>query len=136
MRALRTATLLAGAGSLVAGTALLGAAPASASNICTIEVLSVTSRDLQDGDGQDEILLELGDDQYGVFTFTNNWTRNASLGRPRENFTGTVPYGLRERDWPTSREIDSSAAGCWAHTATVELEGAGALYELRYQVWE
>lgn len=135
-RKTRTALLLAGATALVGGATLLITAPAQAqaNSLCNFEVRSLTAWELQDGDGDDEIKFRLGDDTYGKFTFWDNWTRNNSLGFPDEDYHTTITFTLYEYDGVLRTTIDSDTVGCVVGTHTMDLSGAGAIYELEYRV--
>lgn len=95
---------------------------------------ALTAWELQDGDGTDEIKFRVGDNTYGAWTFWDNWTRNASLGYPDENYIGTITFTLYEMDGVLRQTIDSHTVGCSVGDHTMDLVGKGAIYELDYRV--
>lgn len=137
-RIARTAALFAAAIGLVGGGVVLTAAPAQASHVCNLEVVSLTSWDLNDNDGTDEIKIELDNDLYGPWDMPDNWTRNASLGQPDKDFlgSGTVDVTLYEQDL-TRQTIDSDPVSCSIlGNRTLSLDGNGAIYRMVVNITE
>ena len=132
-RKTRAAMLLAATG-LVGGFTVTAAASAQASTVCNFEVRSLTSKELQDGNGEDEIRFKLGDDTYGTWTFWDDWTRNDSLGYPDEDYIGTVAFTLYEMDGVFRQTIDSDTVGCSVGDHVMDLTGNGAIYKLSYRI--
>ena len=130
----RVAMVAASVIGLTGGVTAISAVPAHATTVCNFKVLSLTSRELQDGDGQDEIKFKLGDNMYGPWNFPDNWTRNNSLGFPNEDYIGHVRFTLYEENWPTKVTIDSHRFGCTTGDNTITLRGAGAIYDLEYRI--
>ena len=130
----RAAAILAATMGLTGGLTAISSVPAHATTICNFKVLSLTSHELEDGSGKDEIKFKLGDDMYGPFSFPDNWTRNNSLGFPNEDYIGHVKFTLYEEDWPTKTTIDSHRFGCTPGDNTRDLVGAGAIYTLEYRI--
>lgn len=133
-RRTRAAILLLSAALATSGLSVAVAAPATAARPCLIKVLSLTSWDLQDNDPQDEIKFDLGGDEYGMFTFPDNWTRSASLGSPTKHFNGSVRFELWDKDSVVKDSIDTAWLSCTAGTHTADLVGNGAIYELKYHI--
>jgi len=80
----RITALFAGVGLATGLMATVAATSASATTPhCKVTVTQIQAWELQDGDGQDEIRFELGDDTYGTYNFTQGMYRNQSLGSPR-----------------------------------------------------
>jgi hypothetical protein len=128
------AVLLAGIAGLALVMPAMSAAPASAASICDVEVLSIQSYELVDGDGQDEIKFELGDDEYGPFSFPNNWIRNDSLGHPHERTSGSsVHFELWETEYPFTTTLGTRSLSCTNgdHESVLEKNGGG--YILKYR---
>jgi hypothetical protein len=109
--------------------------PASAASLCKVEVLSIENFDLQDNDSQDEIKFELGDDEYGTFTFNFGQFRSTSLGSPIEiTSNSSVYFEFWEKDsvvrstigtrWLTCNDGDHESA---------PLNDSGAEYILKYR---
>jgi hypothetical protein len=112
----RITALLSSVG-LAAGlmsTVAVASASATTSH-CKVSVTQIQAWELQDGDGQDEIRFELGDDTYGTYTFGQGWYRNSSLGSPRpyEVTSGSsVHFEIWDRDYPATQTIGSAALSC------------------------
>ena len=110
--------------------AAVSAAPAQAADVCHLHVNSLTSYDLNDGDGHDEIKIKLGDGAYlGPWSMPDDWTRNDSLGVVHKDFTGSVNVGLYEQD-VARQTIDVDTVSCstsatapWSSTATAPSTG-------------
>jgi hypothetical protein len=129
----RVIALLAGTGLAAGVMSSASIASASATSHCRVEVTQLHAWELQDGDGEDEIRFELGDDTYGTFTFTQGQSHSTSLGSPTEETTGsTVPFKLWERDWPTKTTIGKVTLSCEDGPHDLDLEGHGAGYTLWY----
>ena len=102
-----------------------------AADVCHLHVNSVTSYDLNDGDGHDEIKIKLGDGAYlGPWSMPDDWTRNDSLGVVHKDFTGSVERGaVRAGRHPhrpstsTTSAAPSSATAPWSSTATAPSTG-------------
>lgn len=125
-----TALTLATTG-LAAGSAVLVAAPASATTVCNVDIVSVKARDVNDKDGRDEIKLKLGDSPYwGPFHFWDETYRSTSLGNLNKDFTSTVKLGLHEQD-VARQTLDEYTIGCTIlGERPLVLEGKGAIYEV------
>jgi len=135
-RIARTAALFAAATGLVGGGVALTAAPAQATTVCNLEVVSLTSWDLNDNDGQDEIKIELDNDLYGPWNMPDNWTRNASLGQIDKDFTTTVSVSLKEQDL-ARQTIDTDLVDCSIlGNRTLSLDGNGAIYRMVVNIIE
>lgn len=132
----RTAALFASTIGLAGGAVALTAAPAQAAVVCNLEVVSITSWELNDNDGQDEIKIGLDNDLYGPWDMPDDWTRNASLGQIDEDFVGTVDVTLYEQD-VTRSTIDSDPVGCGTlGNRTLSLDGNGAIYRMVVNITE
>jgi len=134
-RTTRALALTLAATGLAGGAAAVSAAPAQAADVCHLHVNSVTSYDLNDGDGHDEIKIKLGDGAYlGPWSMPDDWTRNDSLGVVHKDFTGSVNVGLYEQD-VTRQTIDVDNVGCTIlGDRTLELDGNGAIYRMNVTV--
>lgn len=132
----RAAALTAAALALAAGAVAVVAAPAQASHVCNLEVVSLTSWELNDNDGNDEIKIGLGDDVYGPWDMPDNWERNASLGQPDEDFVGSIDVTLYEQD-ATRWTIDTDTVTCnILGNRTLSLDGRGAIYDMVVNITE
>jgi hypothetical protein len=132
----RNAARFAAAIGLVAGGVALTAAPAQATTVCNLEVVSLKSWDLNDNDGQDEIKIELGNDLYGPWDMPDDWTRSASLGQLDEDFLGSVDVTLFVQD-VTRQTIDSDPVSCSIlGNRTLSLDGNGAIYRMVVNITE
>lgn len=110
------------------------ASASATSSHCKVEVTKLKAWELQDGDGQDEIRFELGDNTYGTFTFTQGQVRTETLGYPFEVTTGSsVHFDIWERDYPLTKDIGTTSLSCVDGKHHVDLVGAGADYELWYK---
>lgn len=129
--AVRAAALAAATSGLAAGTAAITAAPAHATTVCNVDIVSVQAFDVNDGDGRDELKIKLGDSPYwGPFYFWDETYRSTSLGNLNKDFTGTVKLGLHEQD-VTRQTLDEYTIGCTVlGRRELVLEGNGALYEV------
>ena len=118
-------------GAAQAAPALAGV---GAANVCTLEVLSLTSRDLQETGG-DEIKIKLAETKFGPWTFSVvPWERNASLNSPTKAFTGTIDVALREVDGVTYTTIDSFVTGYSLGVHDVVLDNSNTIYEMSYEI--
>ena len=99
--------LLAGALAASGTVAVLSTTPAQAVDTCRLKVHSIISSELQDNDSSDEIKFELGDDEYGVYSFPDNWRRHDSLGHPDEDFVTSVSFSLWDKDGVVRNSIDT-----------------------------
>lgn len=128
------AGMTGGAAQAASAQAAPAQAGVSAATICYLEVLSITSRDLQESGG-DEIKVKLAEDTYGSWSFNVvNWTRNASLNSPTKAFTGTLRVDLREVDAVTYTTIDSFVVGCWRGEDVLVFENSNTMYEVTYEI--
>jgi hypothetical protein len=135
-RAARTLAILMAAISVGAGVIALTAAPAHASTVCNLEVVSLTSWELDDNDGEDEIKIGLDNDIYGPWDMPDDWTRNASLGQIDEDFIGTVDVTLYEQD-ALRQTIDSDPVGCGIlGNRTLSLDSSQAIYRMVVNITE
>jgi hypothetical protein len=137
MRTPTRKTALLAAGALVAsGTAaVLSASSAQAVDTCRFKVHSITSWELQDNDSRDEIKFRLGDNEYGVYSWPDDWTRHDSLNHPVEDFTTSVSFRIWDKDSVVVDDIDTdTVTGCDEGWHTMDLEGNGAIYELEYEL--
>jgi len=129
----RITALLASAGLVTGLMSTVAIGSASAASHCKVQVTQLQGWELQDGDGQDEIRFELGDDTYGTFTFTEGAYRNTSLGSPTEETTGSsVHFEIWERDYPFTTTIDTASLSCVDGGHNLDLEGNGGGYTLWY----
>ena len=129
----RITALIASVGLVTGLMSTVSVVGASAAEHCKVTVTQIRAFELQDGDGEDEIRFELGDDTYGTFTFTDNQYRTNSMGHPNEDTSGsTVPFEIGDRDYPLTTTIDSAPLSCSDGTHVIDLEGHGAGYELTY----
>lgn len=130
-----TALLLAG-GLLASGSlAAMSASPAQAVDTCRIKVHTLTSWELQDNDSSDEIKFRVGDNEYGTFSFPDDWQRHDSLGHPTEDFINSVEVELWDKDSVVKTEIDTdTVTACVEGWHTMDLVGAGAIYEMEYEL--
>src|SRR4051794_10495901 len=122
---------VAGIGSVVLP---MSVAPASATSLCKVEVTSIENYELQDNDAQDEIKFELGDDEYGTFTFNLGQFRSSSLGRPTETTANSsVWFKLWDKDSVVSTTIGTRWLTCndGDHTSA-PLDDNGGGYILKY----
>lgn len=115
------ALLLAGAAGIGSVVLPMSVAPASASSLCRVEVLSIDNYELQDNDSQDEIKFELGDSEYGTFTFTSGQFRGPSLGAPSETITGSSVYF---RLWDKDSVVTTTIGTRWLTCNDGEHESA------------
>ena len=69
-----TALLITGALAATGTVAVLSTTPAQAVDTCRLKVHMIRSLELQDNDDRDEIKFELGDNEYGIYTFPDNWS--------------------------------------------------------------
>ena len=136
-RTTRALALTVAATGLVGGAAAVTAVPAQASDVCHLHVNSITSYDLNDGDGHDEIKIKLGDGAYlGPWSMPDDWTRNAPLGVVHKDFTGSVDVGLYEQD-VARQTIDVDSVSCSTlGDRTLRLDGNGAIYRMNVTVSE
>ena len=135
----------AGIGSGLAAFALvplLGAAAGSAQaagavQSCTIKIVSVKALDLQeDGQGQDEVFLRLGDSSTTQRTYFEGQKRN-TLGDGNDPFVGREKVRLVENDGPGNNDVlDTARIACAAASATSTLSDSGgdAIYQVRWLV--
>jgi hypothetical protein len=116
---------------LLGGAAALTAAPAHATTVCNVDIVSVKARDVNDRDGRDELKLKLGDSPYwGPFHFWDETYRSTSLGSLNKDFTSTVKLGVHEQDL-TRQTLDEYTIGCGIlGQRTLVMEGKGAIYEV------
>lgn len=116
---------------LLGGTAAVTAAPAHATTVCNVDIVSVKARDVNDRDGRDELKLKLGDSPYwGPFHFWDETYRSTSLGNLNKDFTSTVKLGVHEQD-VTRQTLDEYTIGCSIlGQRTLVMEGKGAIYEV------
>ena len=122
---------VAGIGSVVLP---MSVAPASAASLCKIEVTSIDNYELQDNDSQDEIKFELGDDEYGTFTFNLGQFRSSSLGRPIETTANSsVWFKLWDKDSVVSTTIGTRWLTCNdGDHESAPLDDNGGGYILKY----
>ena len=121
---------------IVAGAVAFTAAPAHATPVCNLEVVSLTSWELNDNDGEDEIKIGLDSDIYGPWDMPDNWERNASLGQPDEDFVGSIDVTLYEQDL-TRQTIDVDPVSCAIlGNRTLSLDGNGAIYRMVVNITE
>ena len=106
----RITALLASVGLATGFMATVPIASASATANCRVTVTQIQAWELQDGDGQDEIRFELGDDTYGTFNFTQGMYRNSrwvALARTRRRraraCTSRSGTGTTRRPRPSAR---------------------------------
>jgi hypothetical protein len=129
----RAALAAASMGLVAAGTAGVAATPAhAAQTVCNVHVDSLTSYDLADNDGVDEIKIKLGDSPWaGPYDFKDNWTKNKSLGNLNKDFTKSVVVRLAEQDL-TRHQIAQHTLKCTADlgTQTKSFVGYGAIYDM------
>jgi hypothetical protein len=130
----RITALLASVGLVTGLMSTVSVAGASAATHCKVTVTQIQAWELQDGDGEDEIRFELGDDTYGTYTFKQGWYRNISLGSPlpyEVTAGSSVPFEIWDRDYPLTTTIGSSSLSCvdGAHQHDYTENGAG------YTVW-
>ncbi len=127
----RATTLTVMATGLVGGLAALTAAPAQATTVCNVDIVSVKALDLNDNDGRDELKIKLGDSPYwGPFNFWDETYRSTSLGNLNKDFTSTVKLGLHEQD-VARQTLDEYTIGCSIlGQRELVLEGNGAIYEV------
>jgi hypothetical protein len=129
----RITALLASAGLAIGVMSTVSIVSASAASHCKVAVTQLKAWELQDGDGQDEIRFELGDDTYGTFNFTQGMYRNTSLGSPYEETTGSsVHFEIWERDSPFTTTIDTASLSCVDGAHDLDLVGNGGGYTLWY----
>lgn len=134
----RRVALLGSAAIVTAGLSATVVAPASAVQVCHLEVQSLTTWNLQENN-DDEIKLKLGSNWFGSWSFPDNWTRAASLTpRPRVDFTGSVDVAAYEVDAVTRSLIDSDPVTCTVGSFSTLFQGnggnSGVLYEMHYRV--
>ena len=134
-RTTRALALTLAATGLAGGAAAVSAAPAQAADVCHLHVNSLTSYDLNDSDGHDEIKIKLGDGAYlGPWNMPDDWTRNDSLGIVHKDFTGSVTWGCTSRT-STRQTIDVDNVTCTIlGDRTLELDGNGAIYRMNVTV--
>ncbi len=130
----RITALLGSVGLATGFMATVPIASASATANCRVTVTQIQAWELQDGDGQDEIRFELGDDTYGTHNFTQGMYRNVSLGSPRpyEVTSGSsVHFEIWDRDYPATTTIGSGSLSCvdGPHERDFTLNGGG------YTLW-
>jgi hypothetical protein len=134
MRNTTRRVVLAAASTGVAAVSAAGvtAAPAHAAPVCNADVVSITSWDLSDNDGNDEIKVKLGDSPWaGPWDMPDNWTRNASLGNLDKDFTDELVIRLAEQDL-TRHEIGRRTVECTEDVGQhlFTLVGDGATYDM------
>jgi hypothetical protein len=135
-RIARAAVFAASAAGVLTAGVLAVAAPAQASQVCNLEVVSLTSWELNDGDGTDEIKIGLDNDIYGPWDMPDDWTRNDSLGQVDEDFTSTLDVTLYEQD-VTRQTIDTDTVTCGSlGRRTLSLDGRGAIYRMVVDITE
>jgi hypothetical protein len=135
-RAVRTAALLASAVGFVAGGLALTAAPAQASTVCNLDVVSITSWDLYSNGDDDNIKIELDNEMFGPWSMPDDWTRNASLGQVDKDYVGTIDVSLYHQG-VTRHLIDSDPVSCnILGNRTLELDGGGAIYRMVVNITE
>jgi hypothetical protein len=131
----RTALLLTGALAAAGTVAVLSSTPAQAVDTCRLEVHKIISSELQDNDSADEIKFELGDNEYGVYSFPDDWERHESLGHPTEDFVTSVSFSLWDKDSVVRDSIDTDVVtGCDAGWHVMDLVGNGAIYTMHYEL--
>jgi hypothetical protein len=130
------AFLLAGIAGAAGVLLPMAATPASATSVCNVEVTKLQNWELQDNDPQDEIKFELGDNEYGVFTFTDNQYRTNSLGHPDEDTTGSsVRFELWDKDSVVKTTIATHYLSCSTDgNKEQDFVGNGGEYTLYYTV--
>jgi hypothetical protein len=134
IRRARIATMFLASLALAGGVTTAAGTPAQAAVMCNFEVVSLTSWDLQDGDGTDEIKFKISGDLYGPWDFPDNWERNASLGNPNKDVMNFATFTLYEQDL-VRQTIDSAVFDCaFPGSSSVLLSGNGAIYELGYRI--
>ncbi|MFN8192722.1 MAG: hypothetical protein U0R80_00395 [Nocardioidaceae bacterium] len=135
----RLALAAASTGLVAAGTTGVTAAPAqAAAPVCNVDVVSLTSFDLSDNDGNDEIKIKLGDSSWaGPWDMPDDWTRNNSLGDLDKDFTKKVVIRLAEQDL-TRHEIGRHTLKCTEDLGdkTLSFKGEGAIYHMDVTVTE
>ena len=133
----RITALLTSVGLATGAMSTLGVGPASATSHCKVTVTQIQAWEPQDGDGEDEIRFELGDDTYGTFTFTQGQYRNNSLGSPRpyEVTSGShVHFEIWDRDYPLTQTIGKASFGCTDGSYSPDFTRNGAGYTVWYTV--
>jgi hypothetical protein len=135
----RAAVAAASTGLVAVGTAGMTAAPAHASaTVCNVDVVSLTSYDLTDNDGTDEIKIKLGDSSWaGPWDMPDDWVRNQSLGDLDKDFTTSVVIRLAEQDL-TRHEIARHTLKCTEDLGeqTLSFIGDGGIYDMEVNVTE
>lgn len=135
VRNTRTALLLAGALAASGTVVVLSSTSAQAVDTCRLTVHTITSYELQDNDSADEIKFELGDNEYGVYSFPDNWQRHASLNHPNEDFVTSVSFSIWDKDSVVRNSIDTdTVTGCDEGWHVMDLVGNGAIYEMEYEL--
>jgi hypothetical protein len=121
---------------------LLGAAAGSAQaagavQSCTIKIVSIQALDLQeDGQGQDEVFLRLGDSSTTQRTYFEGQKRNA-LFDGSDVYVTSEKVRLVENDGPGNNDVlDSTRIQCAAASATSTLSDASgdAIYKVSWLV--
>jgi hypothetical protein len=131
----RATVLLTGALVATGTVAVLTTSTAQAVDTCRLKVHTITSRELQDNDAADEIKFELGDNEYGVYSFPDDWERHDSLGHPVEDFVTSVSFSLWDKDSVVRNSIDTdTVTGCDVGWHVMDLVGNGAIYEMQYEL--
>jgi hypothetical protein len=133
---IRAAALLASTIGVAAGGVAFTSAPALASPVCNLDVVSITSWDLYSSNGDDSIKIELDNDMYGPWSMPDNWTRNASLGDVNKDYTNSVDVTLYHQGI-TRHLIDSDPVSCnILGNRTLELDGNDAIYRMVVNITE
>ena len=129
------ALLLAGAAGIASVLLPMSVAPASAASLCRVEILSIDNWELQDNDSQDEIRFELGDNEYGTFTYTLGQPRNVSLGRPTETTSNSsVWFKIWDKDSVVKTTIGTRWLTCNdGDHESAPLDDNGGGYTLKYR---
>jgi hypothetical protein len=135
IRKASAALLITGAFAAAGTVAVLATAPAQAVDTCRLKVHTISTSELQDNDARDEIKFELGDNEYGIYTFPDDWQRHDSLNHPDEDFVTSVSFSLWDKDGVVRNSIDTdTVTGCDEGWHTMDLVGNGAIYEMEYEL--
>jgi hypothetical protein len=134
-RKARTSLLVSGALAATGTFAVISTTPAQAVDTCRLKVHKLTSHELQDNDSSDEIKFRLGDNEYGVFSFPDDWERHDSLNHPTEDYITSVSFSLWDKDGVVKTTIDTdTVTGCDEGWHEMDLVGKGAIYTMDYEL--
>ena len=132
----------AGTGAGIAAAALVPlmgatAASAQATQSCTIKIVSIKALDLQeDGQGQDEVFLRLGDSSTTQRNYFEGQKRN-TLGDGDDVFVDRERVRLVENDGPGNNDVlDSAWIDCAADSdvSTLADPNGDAIYKVSWLV--